>query len=107
MSREIEYINHTCSNKNCECAFIDVDLFNDQDASPNWRYCPQCAKSKEQMIPKELLKDKKFLKILYQQATQRQLIKKLPVNYKVVYKDALEIYSYVKAELAESSRSVA
>ena len=96
MKRSIEYISHTCSHSECPKAFIERDLFNDQDTAPNRRYCPECAKKFNQIIPKNLINNKKFLNILYEQATKWQLQKHRPIagHYKTILKEANEIFNY-------------
>lgn len=38
------YISHTCNNKKCQKAFIDIDFCHDDDFAPDWKVCPECKK---------------------------------------------------------------
>lgn len=38
------YISHTCNNKKCQKAFIDIDFCHDDDYAPEWKCCPECKK---------------------------------------------------------------
>ena len=62
------YVTHTCKNKKCGRAFVDVDLYNAQSAPPSWKYCKSCVKEgfenvkkvKKQSSEKQLAVQAKF-----------------------------------------------
>lgn len=85
----MEYVTHTC--KRCEKAFIDEDLFDSQNFYPNWKYCPECSKYYENMIPNSLLVDVGFKSILFRTAVYfNQRMKR--INFKTIFNEALKSY---------------
>lgn len=36
------YVVHFCKNKDCNNAWLDLDLTNAQSRPPSWKYCSEC-----------------------------------------------------------------
>ena len=38
------YVVHFCKNKDCNNAWMDIDLHNAKTVPPSWKYCRECCK---------------------------------------------------------------
>ena len=60
--KEKIYVIHFCKNKECNNAWIDLDLTNAKSRPPRWKYCSECCKkygfTNPDVPPKKILTEK-------------------------------------------------
>ena len=42
MTKQKVYVVHFCKNKDCNNAWLDLDLTNAKSRPPMWKYCKEC-----------------------------------------------------------------
>jgi hypothetical protein len=71
------YVIHFCKNKECNNAWIDLDLTNAQTRPPSWKYCKECCEKlginfDKQEPPKKVLSKKQIETLEKNKFTKRK-----------------------------------